>query len=187
MQPHDIQRCQLRDGYHKQSGNNRKVFSHVICYKERGQRTARHQQLFTDFHNFNQLRRIIIQVHHITGFLCSLRTAIHSNAHICLCQCRSIICTVSHHCHQFTGLLLFLDIFHLIFRLSLSYKIIHTSLFCDILCCQRIISSHHHRLHSHLAKAFETFLNTWFDDVLQLNNAGHLPVDTHYQRCTAVT
>ena len=186
MQLHDIQRRQFGDSHHKQGGDNGKIFSHIVGDRESSQCSTGHQQLLTDFHNLDQFGRIIIQIYHIAGFLCSLRTTVHCYSDIRLSQSGSIIRTVPHHCHQFAGLLFLLDIFHFIFRLRFGNKIIDTCLFCNIFGSQRVITGHHHCLHSHFAQAFETFLNTRFDDILQFDNTRHFPINTYHQRRTTI-
>jgi len=187
MQIHNVQRGQFGNSYHKQSRNDSEILGHVISNREGSQCATSHQQLLAYFHNFNQLCRVVVQIHHITGFLRCLCTAIHRYPYICLCQRRSIIRSVSHHCNQFPGLLLLLDIFHFIFRPSFSNKIIYSSFFSNIFCCQRVVTGHHNRLHTHFAQTFETLLNTRFDNILQFNNAYYFPIDTYHQRCTAIT
>ena len=186
MQLHNIQCCQFGNSHHKQSRNNGKILSHIVGNRESSQCTTSHQQLFTDFHNLNQFRWIIIQIDHITGLFRSLCTTIHCHSDICLSQSRSIIGSIPHHCHQFTGLLLLLDIFHFIFRLGFGNKIIHTCLLCNIFGSQRIIAGHHNRFHSHLAQAFETFLNARLDDILQFNHSRHFLVYTYHQGRTTI-
>ena len=148
--------------------------------RESSQCTTSHQQLFTDLHNLNQFCRIIIQVNHITGFLCSLCTTIHSHTYIRLRQSRSIICTITHHRNQLTSLLLFLDIFHLILRFSFSDEIIHTGFFCNIFSSQRVITCYHNRFYTHFTQTFKTLLNTRFDNILQFNNSYNILVYTYY-------
>ena len=186
MQPHDIQWGQLRDSNHEQCGNNSKVFGHIIRNGESRKRTARHQQLLAYLYYFNQLGRVIVKVYHIAGFLCSLRTAIHGNPHICLRQRGGIIGSVSHHGNQFAGLLFFLDILHFILRLCFGNEIIHTGFFGNIFGGQRVVTGHHDRLHPHFTKTFKAFLDARLDNVLQFYDSQYRFIDTHYQRGTAI-
>ena len=187
MQAHYIERCQLRYGQHKQGRNDGEVFGYVVSDRERSQRTASHQQLFTDFDNFDQLGRVIIEVDHVTGLFSCLRTTVHRYTHICLSQCRGIVRTIAHHGNQLTSSLFFLDVIHLVFGLSLRNKIIYAGFLCNIFGCQRVITGYHYRFYTHLAQTFETFYDTGFYDILQFYDTGYFLIDTYHKRSTAVT
>ena len=115
-----------------------------------------------------------------------MRTAVHCHTYICLCQSRCIIGSVTHHGNEFTVLLLSLDVVHLVLRLSLGNEIIHSRFLCYIFGSQRIVTSHHNCLHTHLMQALKTLTDSLFDDVLEFDYSNNFFVDSHYKRCTAV-
>src|SRR5271163_3192490 len=82
LQSHHVQNLQLRESRCEHRRNNREIFRHIISHRKSRQRPARDQQLFTDFHHLNQFRRIRIQIHHVSGFLCRLRSRVHRQAHV---------------------------------------------------------------------------------------------------------
>ena len=170
MQVHDIQCCQLRNRDHEQSRHDGKILGNIVRDTECSQCSAHHQQLFTDFNDFDELGRVVVEVYHISGLLGSLRTAVHGDTDVCLGQCGSVVRSVTHHGDQFAGFLLLLDIVHFIFRLGFGNVIVYTSFFSDIFCSQRVIACHHNGLDTHLAEAFETFLYSRLDNILQLNH-----------------
>ncbi len=53
-----FKRLQLRIEGEEDRGNDGEVLRHVVGDRERGKRTARHQELLTNLHDFNQLGRI---------------------------------------------------------------------------------------------------------------------------------
>ena len=103
-----------------------------------------------------------------------------------MCQCRSIVRTVTHHSHQLTGSLFFLNVIHLVFRFGFSNKVVHTGLLGNIFGGQRVVTGYHYRLHTHLTQTLETFFDTRFDNILQFDDTGNLLVDTNHQRSTTV-
>ena len=52
---HDVQRGKPGIQPHKQSGDNGKVFSYVVCDAESGQAAPGHQKLFADANDIDQL------------------------------------------------------------------------------------------------------------------------------------
>ena len=81
---HDVQRIQNWECSRKHRWNDGKVLSYIVGDRKGSQGAARHQQLFADFDDLDELGGIGIQVHHIPGFLCGLRSGIHGDAHVCL-------------------------------------------------------------------------------------------------------
>ena len=62
MQVHDIQCCQLRDSDHEQSRHDGKILGNIVRDTECSQCSARHQQLFTDFNDFDELGRVVVEI-----------------------------------------------------------------------------------------------------------------------------
>src|SRR5271167_4961979 len=52
----------------KHRRQDREIFRYVIGDAESRQRAARHQQLLANLDDFNELRRVAVEVHHVTGF-----------------------------------------------------------------------------------------------------------------------
>src|ERR1019366_4343291 len=70
VQPHDVQLVQLGIYRRKHCGNDGEIFRHVIGNRKGSQRTTSNEQLLTDGHNFDQLRRIAVEIDHVTRFFC---------------------------------------------------------------------------------------------------------------------
>ena len=146
---HDVQGIQdgKRAGEHR--GNNGKVFGDIVRNGKCGQRTARHQQLLANFHDFNELGRIRVEIHHITRFFGSLGSGIHGNANIGLGQRGRVVGAVPRHGDQFSLPLLTTDQVHFLFGRSFGQKIIHTGFARDSCSGERIVAGDHHGLDPH--------------------------------------
>ena len=186
MQVHDVESLQRRNGSYEQRGHDGEILRDVVGDGERGQRPACHKQLFADFDNLYQFGRVVVEVHHVARLFGRLRTAVHRNAHIGLCESRSIVRTVAHHGHQFAPALLAPDVFEFVFRFGLGDKIVHPCLFRYILCRKRVVARYHHRFDTHLAQTLETFADTGFDDILQFDDSHDTVVLANDERRTAV-
>ncbi len=125
VQPHDIQRPNRRERPHQHRRDDREVFRHVIGNAERRQRTARDQQLFSDFDDLDEFRRIGIQVHHVARFLGGLRAGVHRHAHIGLRKRRRVVRAVANHRHHASAALFLSDQRQLVFRLCFGQEIVH--------------------------------------------------------------
>ena len=183
---HNIKRLQGRDRGDEQRRHDRKIFRDVIGNRKGGQGTPGHQQLFADLNDLDQLRRVVIEIHHVTGFFGRLRSAVHGYTYVCLCERGGVIRSISHHRHQFAALLFFLDIVHFIFGLGLGDKIIHPGLFSNIFRRQRVVTGDHHGLYPHLPETFEPLLDTRLDDVLQFDHAQRYAVLADSQRSSTI-
>src|ERR1700719_485360 len=81
-QVHYVQGGQHGKGSSKHRGNDREIFGHIVRDRKRSQGTARNQELLTNFHDFDQLRGVGIEVDHVSGFFRGLRSRVHGYADI---------------------------------------------------------------------------------------------------------
>ena len=102
MQTHHVKRIELRIGGGKRGRDNGEILRHVVGDTEGGQRTARHQHLFTNVHHFNQFGGIRVKIHHVACFLRRLGSGVHGDRHVGLRQRRGVIGSVAGHRHQTT-------------------------------------------------------------------------------------
>ena len=149
---HDIQDLHLWKYHRKHGRDNGKIFCNIIRNTKCGQRSSGDQKLFSDFHHFQNL-----------GRLCS---GIHCQTNICLCQRRSIVCTVTCHGNHFSFCLLFFDRLNFIFRFTFCNKTVNSCFLRNRCCCQRIITGTHDCLDSDFAKSFKTLHQSWFYCIL---------------------
>ena len=142
--------------------------------------------MLADFDDFDQFRRIIVQVHHVAGFFGGLRTGVHGHTHVGLGQGGGVVGTVAHHGHQLAFGLFAADVVHFILRFGFGNEVVHAGHPGDVFGGQRVIAGDHHRFYAHPAQAVEALPNTWLDDVLQFDDALHPFVHGHHQRGTAL-
>ena len=124
MEMHDVDRLEPRQGTGKKRRDDGKVFRHVIGDGEGRQRAPRHQELLADFHDFDQLGGVAVQIDHIGGFFGRLRAGVHGQGHVRLGQGRGIVRAVAHHGHQLSLGLLLPDVGELGLRCGLGEKVI---------------------------------------------------------------
>ena len=95
-------------------------------------RPAGDEQLFADFDDLDQLRRIGVEVHHVAGFLGGLRAGVHGHADIRLGQRGRVVGAVAGHgdhaCRPACSLRMQRQ---LVFRLGLREEIIHAGFHGD--------------------------------------------------------
>ena len=127
--------------------------------------------MLPDFDNFQKLRRIRVEVHHVAGLLGGLRAGVHRHADVGLRQRGRVIRAVADHRHEAAALLFVADEFELVLRFCLGEKIIHARLLGNGSGGQLVVTGNHHRADAHRAKAFETVGEAAFHDVLQMNHA----------------
>src|SRR5690242_5037829 len=164
---HDVERVQHRERAGEHRWNDGEILGYVIGDRERSQCTAGHQQLFSDFHHFNEFRRVGIEVHHVAGFLGRLSAGIHRDADVGLRECRRIVRAIAGHGHQFAATLLAADQIHLVFRSSLRKKIIDTGLTRNGSSRKWIVPRNHDGADSHGPKLVEAVLHSALNDVLE--------------------
>ena len=184
---HDIQDTQLRDGLHKHSRDDGKVFCNVVGDGEGGQAAAGNQELFANFDNLQNLGGIGIQIHHVRSLFCGSGAAVHGKPHIRLSQCRSIICAVAGHGHDLAFCLFFLDDIDFVLWLALGDKAVHTGFFGNGRRCQRIIASTHDGLDADGTQTFKPFHHTRLYRILQIDDAKNAAVLANRQRRAAQT
>src|SRR5579862_4733025 len=62
VQPHDVERIQLRIGRHEEGGDDGEVLRHVVRNRERRERAAGDEQLLSDLDDCDELRRVRVEV-----------------------------------------------------------------------------------------------------------------------------
>ena len=87
---------------HQHRRDDGEVFRHVVGDAERRQRAARDEQLFPDFDDLEQLRRIGVEVDHVAGFLGGLGAGVHGHADVGLRERGRVVRAVADHRHQVT-------------------------------------------------------------------------------------
>ena len=113
----------VEDAEHRRK--NRKIFGDIVCNAEGGQRTTRHEQLFPDLDNLDQLGRIAVQIHHVPRFPRGLGACVHGDADIGLSQRGRVVRSVTDHGNQLTGSLFLANAFQFVFGLGLGNEIVH--------------------------------------------------------------
>src|SRR5208282_5629353 len=121
---HNVGHFEPRQGAGKQRWNDGEVFRNVVCNGKGCECTASHEELFSDFHHFDQLCRIAVQVNHVGGFLGGLCPGVHGQRDVGLGKGWGVICAVPHHCNQFSPHLLLFDVRKLCFRRRLGEAVI---------------------------------------------------------------
>ena len=79
---HHIQDAEHGKGSSEHCGNYGEVFGHIVSDRKRRQGTASDEKLFTDLHDFDEFRRIGIEIDHVAGFFRSLRACVHGHTDI---------------------------------------------------------------------------------------------------------
>src|SRR5262249_36111473 len=162
-----------RTGEH--GGGDCKGLGYIIGYRESRERPTGHQQLLADFHDFDELGWVRIQIHHVSRFFSRLRARVHGDSSICLGHGRSIVRSVSGHCHQLAVTLLSTNQVHLVLRRGLSKKVIHARFACDCSRSEWIIASDHDRLDSHGTELIEALAHSTLYDVFEFYNSKRSP------------
>ena len=173
-------------GHHQHGRNNGKIFRHIVGDAEGSQRPAGHQELLADFHDFDQLGGIRIQVYHIARLFGRLGAGIHGHPHIGLGQGRSVVGPVPGHGYEMSRCLLAANQGQFIFRFGLGQKIIHAGFFGNGGRGQRVVPGDHHGFDPHGPEALKAVRQTAFDNVLEVNGAQDLLLACHHQRRTAL-
>ena len=186
MEVHDVQRAERRNRGDEQRRDDGEVLRDVVGDGEGRERAARHQQLFADLDDLDQLRGVVVQVDHVARLLGGLRAAVHGHAHVGLRQRRGVVRAVAHHGHQLARLLFAADVFELVLGTGLGDEVVDAGLLGDVFGRQRIVARDHHGLHAHPAQPLEAFADARLDDVLQLDDARDPFVFADYERCAAV-
>ncbi len=170
-QLHDIEHGQLRIEREEDRRDDGEILCHVVGDRERGQRAARHQQLFADLDHLDQLGRVGIEVDHVAGFTCRLRAGLHADTHIRLGKRRRIVGTVAAHGDQPALRLLAADIAQLVLGGCLGDEIVNPGFRSNCRCRHRIVTGDHHGLDAHAAQRVEAVPHIRLYDVLEVDHA----------------
>ena len=120
--------------------------------------------------------------HHIcrvNGNVCSRSDG---DSHIRPCQRRSIIDTVSDHCHL-ALLLQSANHAFLAVRKHTGYDFVHTGLSADGFCCPFIVAGKHDNTDTHILEFFHSSRAVLFDHIRHSNNTDKLTIPAEEQRC----
>ena len=184
-EPHDVEREQLRVDHGEHGRDDREILGHVVGDRERGQGTAGHQQLLADRHDLDQLGRIAVEVDHVAGLAGGHGAGVHGHTDIGLGQSRGVVGAVAAHRHQLALGLLGLDQPELGLRRRLGQEVVDAGLGGDGGRGERIVAGDHHRADAHPAQLGEPLADAALDDVLEVDEAQHLPVDRDGERRAA--
>ncbi len=163
----------LRIEGEKDRRDDGEILSHVVGNRERGERAARHQQLFADLDDFDQLGRIGIKIDHVAGFARGLRAALHGNADIGLRESGRVIGAVAAHGDQPALRLLIADIAQLVLGRCLGDEIVNAGFRGNRRRRHRIVAGDHHGLDAHAAHGGEALLHVRLHHVFQVDDAEH--------------
>jgi hypothetical protein len=160
-----------------------KYFATSLAIEKGRQRAARHQQLFADLDDLDQLRRVRVEIDHVAGFFRSHRAGVHRYADIGLSKRRRIVGAVAGHRYELAFGLFAFDERHLVFGPGFGEKIIDAGLAGDGGGGQGIIAGDHHGLDAHASQLIEAFAHAAFDNVFQMNDAeGAFVIGNHQRR-----
>ena len=171
---HDVEHAKLRIEREKHRRDDGEVLRHVIGDRERRQRAARHEQLFSDLHHLDELGRIGVEIDHVAGLARGLRSALHADADIGLSERGRIVGAVTAHGDQATLRLLAADVAQLVLRRRLGDEIIDAGFRGNRSGGHRVVAGDHHGLDAHAAQRVETLAHVRLHHVLQVNH----PEDT---------
>ncbi len=151
---------------HQHCRDDCKELGNIISHTERCERTARHQELFSDLDHFDQLGRVRIQIDHIAGFFGRLRPCIHRDTDVRLGKGWGVIGAVAGHRHEMAKGLLAANESQFVLRLGFSQKVVHSGFPGNGFRSQPIVARDHDRADAHGAKPFKPVLKSAFDDIL---------------------
>ena len=171
---HDVERAEFRIGREEQRRDDGEVLGDVVGDRERGQRSARHQELLADLGHLDELGRIAVEIDHVAGFARGLRAGLHGDTDIGLRERRRIVGAVAAHGDEAALGLLGLDVGELVLRRRLGDVVVDAGLGGDGGGGDRIVAGHHHRLDAHGAQRREALLDARLHDVLEVDDAEKL-------------
>src|SRR5271163_2240037 len=187
MQAHDVERRKFGIGRDEQGGNDREIFRDVVGDRERGQGTARHQQLFADADDLDQLGRIRVEIDHVARFAGGLGAGLHGDADVGLRKSGGVVGAVAAHRDQSAALLFLPDISQLVLGRRLGEEVVDAGFRGDGRGGERIVSRDHHRLDAHRPQLGEARADVGLDDVLQVDDPEQLAVVGDRQRSSPGT
>src|ERR1700677_4847099 len=168
-------------------GKNGEIFRHIVGDAEGRQRAARHEELFADFHHFDELGRIAVEIDHVPGFARGLGARVHGDANVGLGQGGGVVGAVADHGDQLAAVLFLADAGQFVFRRGLGDEIIHARLSGDGGGGEGIIARDHDGLDSHFSQLGKALLDSAFDNVLEADDAEGALAVAHHQRSAAGT
>ena len=185
-QVHDVQRRDGRERHEQHRRDDGEVFRHVVGDGKRRQRTARHEQLFADLDDLDQLCRVAVEIDHVARFLGGLRAGVHGDAHVGLRERGSVVGAVAGHGDEPAAVLLAADVGELVLGRGLGEEIVHARLPGDGLGGERIVTGDHDRLDPHRAEPLEAIRQPTLDNVLEVDDAQRLLARGDDQRRAAL-
>ena len=150
------------------------IFRDVVGDAEGGERAAGDEELFADLDDFDELRRVRIEIDHVARFLRGLRAGVHGDADIGLRKRGRVIGAVAGHGDEVAGFLFLADERELVFRRGLGEEVIDAGFLRDGRGGQRIVAGDHDGADAHGAETLEAIREAAFDDVLEMDRAEHL-------------
>src|SRR5208337_2854994 len=182
---HNVHRLDPWQGAGEKSRNNRKVLGNVVGHGKRRQRTTGHEKLLANLDDLKELGWIGIKVNHVPGFLCCLGPRVHSQAHVRLCQRRSVIGAVTDHRDQLAFSLILADISELRLGCAFGDEVIHSRALRNRCGSQRIVAGDHYGVNSHPMEPLEPLTYSGFQDVFEYHHTDRLLCLSDYQRGSA--
>ena len=138
--------------------------------------------MLSDLDDLDQLRRIGIKIHHVSGFFGGLSSGVHRHANVSLGQSRRIVRTVTRHCYKLAARLFSFDERHLVFRSRLREKVVNAGFASNRRGGEWIVTRDHYCSDTHLPHLIEALDHSALDDVLQLNHTKRQTIFGNYQR-----
>src|ERR1035441_2985835 len=131
---------------------DREVLGDVVGDRERGQRAAGDQQLLADFDDFDQLRRVAVEVDHVPGFAGGLGAGVHRDADVGLGQRGGVVGAIAGHRDHPPGGLLFFDQGEFGFGGGFGEEVIDAGFFGDLGGGELVVAGDHDRADAHRAE-----------------------------------
>ena len=143
--------------------------------------------MLADFHDFNELRWIGIEIDHVAGFFRGLRAGIHGDPDIGLSQRRRVVRAVSGHGDEFALRLFAPDEIHFFLGSCLRQKIVDSCFAGNSRGRKRIVAGDHDGPDSHSAQLIEAIAHAALHDVFEINHAKGAAIFGDHQRRSART
>src|ERR1039458_9217398 len=185
VQAHDVEPGERRIDAHEHGRQDREEFGDIVGDGKRGERAARHEELFADGDDLDELGGIAVEVHHIAGFLGGHGAGVHRQADIGLGEGGGVVGAVTGHGDEASSGLLLLDQVHLVLGGGLGEEIVHSRFGRDGGGGQRVIAGDHDGADSHVAQLLEALAHAALDDIFQVHHAEDAIAIGHRQRGAA--
>ncbi len=184
-QIHNVERLELRVEGEEQRWDDGEIFRHIVGDGERRQCAARHQQLFADLNDLDELGRVGVEVDHVAGFARGLGAGIHGDTDVGLRQRRRIVGAVAAHGDKLALCLLGADQLELLLRRRLREEIVDAGFRRDCRRGHGVVAGDHDGADAHATQFGKPLTDAAFDDVLELDDAEQLAVLGHRKRRAA--